>query len=257
MNPIVRVGRQFFYRFFPSAFVSAYIRTLYLKKFVQTITFSNVLDAGCGTGLFTLFLASRFPRAQFTGYDLSRDDLEHGRAEAQQKGLGNVSFEVQDLMSLAENEKFDFIFSIDCLEHILGNQKVVANLARALAPGGILYVAMPCEKIHRFLFPKRYFEAYTRWASGEHIGDQYTCDELVAIFRSLGLTILQAQYTFGFWGKLAWELDMLTDSRPRLKRLLLPFLFSIGALDTLCGNRSGPYGLLVVGEKSVKPSCVV
>lgn len=249
MNPIVRAGRQFFYRFFPSAFVSAYIRTLYLKKFVQTITFSNVLDAGCGTGLFTLFLASRFPQAQFTGYDLSRDDLEQGRAEARQKGLGNVSFEVQDLMGLAETEKFDFIFSIDCLEHILGNQKVVANLARALAPGGILYVAMPCEKIHRFLFPTRYFEKYTQWASREHIGDSYTCDELVAIFRSLGLTILRAQYTFGFWGKLAWELDMLTDGRPRLKRLLLPFLFSIGALDPLCGNRSGPYGLVVAGRK--------
>ncbi|MCX5721239.1 MAG: class I SAM-dependent methyltransferase [Nitrospirae bacterium] len=249
MNPIVRIGRQLFYRFFPSAFVSAYIRTLYLKKFVRTITFSNVLDAGCGTGLFTLFLASRFPQAQFTGYDLSRDDLEQGRADARQKGLGNVSFKVQDLMSLAEHETFDFIFSIDCLEHIPGNQKVVANLVRALAPGGILYVAMPCEKIHRFLFPKRYFEKYIRWASGEHIGDQYTCDELAAIFRSLGLTILQAQYTFGFWGKLAWELDMLTDRCPRLKRLLLPFLFAVGALDPLCGNRSGPYGLVVAGRK--------
>lgn len=57
-----------------------------------------------------------------------------------------MSFKVQDLMSLAEHETFDFIFSIDCLEHIPGNQKVVANLVQALAPGGILYVAMPCEK---------------------------------------------------------------------------------------------------------------
>lgn len=257
MNPLIRVGRQFFYRFFPSAFVSAYIRTLYLKRFVRTITFSKVLDAGCGTGLFTLFLAGRFPEARFAGYDLSPDDLDQGRAEARQKGLGNVSFEVQDLMRLDENEKFDFIFSIDCLEHIPGNQKVMAGLVRALVPGGVLYVAMPCEKIHRFLFPKRYFEKYIRWAAGEHIGDQYTCDELVAIFRSLGLAILQAQYTFGFWGKLAWELDMLTDSRPRLKRLLLPFLFSVGALDPLCGNRSGPYGLLVVGKKPSWSSCAV
>jgi SAM-dependent methyltransferase len=257
VNPIIQIGKRFFYRFFPSAFISAYIRTLYLKRFVRNIAFSHALDAGCGTGLFTLFLAGRFPEARFAGYDLSPDDLDQGRAEARQKGLGNVSFEVQDLMSLAENEKFDFIFSIDCLEHIPGNQKVMANLVRALVPGGVLYVAMPCEKIHRFLFPKRYFEKYIQWASGEHIGDQYTCDELVAIFRSLGLTILQAQYTFGFWGKLAWELDMLTDSRPRLKRLLLPFLFSIGALDPLCGNCSGPYGLLVVGEKPSWPSCAV
>lgn len=249
VNPIIRIGRQFFYRFFPSAFVSAYIRTLYLKRFVRTIAFTNVLDAGCAAGLFTLFLAGRFPEARFAGYDCSPDDLDQGRAEARQKGLGNVSFEVQDLTSLAENEKYDFIFSIDCLEHIPGNQKVMANLVRALVPGGVLYVAMPCEKIHQFLFPKRHFDKYIRWASGEHIGDQYTCDELVAVFRSLGLAILQAQYTFGFWGKLAWELDMLTDSRPGLKRLLLPFLFFVGALDPLCGNRSGPYGLVVAGRK--------
>lgn len=101
-------------------------------------------------------------------------------------------------------------------------------------------MAMPCETIHRFLFPRRWFDKYIQWTAGEHIGDQYTCEELMAIFRSLGLTIVRARYTFGFWGKLAWELDMLTDG---LKRLLLPPLFSFVALDPLCRNRSGPYGL--------------
>ena len=249
MNPIIQIGKRFFYRFFPSAFVSAYIRTLYLKRFVRNIAFSHALDAGCGTGLFTLFLAGRFPAARFTGYDLSQEDIEQGQKEARQKGLHNVSFRIQDLMNLAEREKYDFIFSIDCLEHIPGNQQVMANLTQALAPGGILYVAMPCEKIHQYLFPARHFKKYSQWAAGKHIGDQYTCDELVAIFQSLGLTIIQTQYTFGFWGKLAWELDMLTDNRPGLKRLLLPFLFTIGALDPFCRNRSGPYGLLVVGKK--------
>jgi 2-polyprenyl-3-methyl-5-hydroxy-6-metoxy-1,4-benzoquinol methylase len=249
VNPIVELGKRIFYRWFPSAFVSAYIRTLYLKRFVQSIEFSNVLDAGCGPGLFTLFLASRFPEARFTGYDCSEKDIEQGRREAKEKGLRNVSFEVQDLTVWAGKEMFDFIYSIDCLEHIPGNRKVIANLVRALTPGGFLYVAMPCEKIHRFLFPRRCFGKYVQWAAGEHIGDQYTSEELMAIFRSLGLTIVRAQYTFGFWGKFAWELDMLTDGRPGLKRLLLPLLFSVAALDPLCRNRSGPYGLLVIGQK--------
>jgi len=66
-----------------------------------------------------------------------------------------------------------------------------------------LYVAMPCETIHRFLFPRRWFDKYIQWTAGEHIGDQYTCEELMAILRSLGLTIVRTQYTLGFWGKLA------------------------------------------------------
>lgn len=58
-----------------------------------------------------------------------------------------------------------------------GNQRVLTSLVNALRPGGILYVAMPCEKLHAYLFPKRFFEQYTRWAAAEHIGDQYTREE--------------------------------------------------------------------------------
>jgi 2-polyprenyl-3-methyl-5-hydroxy-6-metoxy-1,4-benzoquinol methylase len=249
MNPLITIGKKCFYRFFPSAHVSAYIRTLYLKRHVRHFNFSHTLDAGCGTGLFTLFLAEKFPQAQFVGYDISRDDILQCDKEAGRKGFRNVSFRVQNLIELDEYERYDFIFSIDCLEHIPGNQKVIANLVKALASGGILYLAIPGEKNHRYLFPKRYFERYTQWASGEHIGDQYTRDELVAVFRALQLDILHAQYTFGFWGKLAWELDMLTDGKPGLKTMLLPLLFCIGALDPFFSNNSGPYGVLVIGKK--------
>ncbi|MDD5559537.1 class I SAM-dependent methyltransferase [Candidatus Methylomirabilis sp.] len=252
MNPILEIGKQWFYRYYPSAFVSAYIRALYLKKYVRTIAFSKVLDAGCGSGLFTLFLAERFPQARFTGYDLSEEHIRESQEEASRKGLKNVSFCVEDLVSLHEREKYDFVFSIDCLEHIPGNQQVITNLVNALEPGGVLYLAIPCEKIHRYLFPSRYFETYTCWASKEHIGDQYTREELVALLRSLGVEILHARYAFGFWGKLAWELDMLTDGKTGLKRLLLPFLFCIGALDPLFSNTSGPYGVVVIGRKPLR-----
>jgi len=91
VNPIIGLGKRIFYRWFPSAFASAYIRTLYLKRFVQNITFFNVLDAGCGPGLFTLFLASRYPEARFAGHDHSKEDVERSRKEATEKGLRNVS----------------------------------------------------------------------------------------------------------------------------------------------------------------------
>lgn len=250
VNPFIKIGKKVFYYFFPSAFVNAYIRTLYLQKYIRKIPFRNALDAGCGPGLFTMFLAENFPDARFTGYDLSEENIKQCRKEANQKDLRNVSFKVQDLMKLDEHKQYDFIFSIDCLEHIPENQKAITNLVNALTPGGILYLAMPCEKIHRYLFPKHLFKKYQDWASQEHIGDQYTLDELLPKLQALGLEITHSQYTFGFCGKLAWELDMLTDSIPRLKRLLLPSLFSIGALDLLFRNNSNPYGLLVIAQKT-------
>ena len=91
MNPFIKIGKTFFYRFFPSAFVNAYIRTLYLKKYMPKIPFHNALDAGCGPGLFTLFLADNFPKARFTGYDLSEENIQQCNRTASQKGLRNVS----------------------------------------------------------------------------------------------------------------------------------------------------------------------
>ncbi|MDV2503967.1 MAG: class I SAM-dependent methyltransferase [bacterium] len=250
MKIVLGWGRKVFYRFFPSGHVSAYIRTLYLKRSLRGLKFQRALDAGCGPGAFTLFLAQRFPEAQLKGYDISGAEIQKATEAAKEKGITNVIFEVQDLRRMEEKDEYDFIFSLECLEHIHGNQKVIGNFVQALSPGGVLFIMMPCEKIHKFLFPRNWFEEYTQWTAKEHIGDQYTLDELVPILEGLGVRTLQAQYTFGFWGKLAWELSMLTVNKRKLHRLLLPMLLLIGLLDVVLPlGKGSPYGLLVLGQK--------
>jgi SAM-dependent methyltransferase len=246
---MLRLIKLVFYIFFPSAHISAFIRSLYFKRFIKNKSFSKILEAGCGPGLFTFFVADRFPHAQVIGYDISKDDIEFCNQENIKRKTDNVSFVCCDLLELKEKEEYDFIYSIDVLEHISGNWKVLENIYRALKNEGIFYLAMPCEKNHRHIFPERFFQKYTEWSAREHTGDQYELSELCFILKDMGFKIILAKYTFGLWGKLTWELDMLMERYQNLKRLSMPLLLFLCFLDTLWKNKEDSYALLIIAKK--------
>jgi len=241
--------KKVFYRAIPTAHISAYIRFLYLQKALKKVKFRNILDAGCGPGLFSFYIAKKYPEARVTGYDISPLDIETCNKKKNSDYINNVSFYCVDIRTPFHDKNFDFIFSIDVFEHILGNIKVLENVWLALKHGGQFYLAMPQEPGHRFLFPKRYFHNYISWSKKEHIGEQYDLATMSAILRKIGFLIEDARYTFGFWGKLAWELDLLTDCNKTIKHLLQPFLFTWGYMDTLWKNNPQSYAIRIIARK--------
>lgn len=247
---MLKLLKRIFYKFFPSAHASAFIRLVYLGKFLKNFNFKKALDAGCGPGLFTFFVAEKFPESQIVGYDISHEDIEKCEKEKHEKKINNVTFHRTSLLELSDEEEYDFIYSIDVLEHIKGNKKVIKNIYNALKPGGTLYLAMPDETNHRFIFSKnKHIQNYIKWTESEHKGDQYSLNELSKLLEETGFRIVMRKHTFGFFGKLAWELDMMTDNCISLKHLIQPFIFISGYLDTFCKNRPGSYGVLVIGKK--------
>lgn len=249
-NLVIDRLKKAFYRMYPTTHISAFLRTLYLQRYIRRFQFTQVLDAGCGPGQFAFYLAGKYPLANFTGYDFSKEDIDKCVQSKGALGLKNAEFKELNLFKLNQKEKFDLIYSIDVLEHIVGNMKVIENLDRALKKGGLLYIAMPNEKDHRFLLPDKYHQQYVEWSSNEHVGDQYRVEELAVILEALGYGILVAKPTFGFWGKLAWELDMIIEEKKNLKRLLLPFLLLWCYLDTIWKNGENSYALLVIAKKA-------
>lgn len=241
--------KRIFYNFIPSAHISAYIRLLYLRKFLKRLTPRKTLDAGCGPGLFTFFTAKMLPQTHIYGYDLSLTDINYCKMYKIKKQINNVGFKQVDLIMLSEKLKYDLVISIDVLEHIRGNIQVLKNIFKALKPNGTFYLAMPFEPGYRYLFPKKYFSKYISWAQLEHVGEQYNITILTQILITIGFKIVHAQYTFGFWGKLARELDMLTHDHMTIKHLLQPLLFIFGYLDTIWKNKIGSYGTLVIARK--------
>jgi len=246
---LIRSIKRVFYRIYPTTHISAFLRTLYLQRYIKRIAFTTVLDAGCGPGQYALYLAGKYPHANFTGYDFSKENIKRCVESKDSLQLSNAEFKKLDLLELNQSDAFDLIYTIDVLEHIVGNMKVIGNLDRALKKGGILYIAIPNEKDHRFLFPEKYHQRYVEWSSIEHGGDQYSVEELIAILEDLGYRVLIGKRTFGLWGKLAWELDLVMEKKKNLKRLSLPFLLFLCYLDLIWKNGKSSYALLVIAKK--------
>lgn len=96
----------------------------------------KVLDVGCGCGRALNEMARTYPNSQFYGYDLCLETIERARAEAQACGLANVVFERADVGAL-EGRAFDLITAFDAIHDQAHPDRVLANIRRALADGGL------------------------------------------------------------------------------------------------------------------------
>jgi len=102
---------------------------------------SKVLEAGCGTGAQTLFLAQSSPRAQIVSVDISADSLAEAQRKIRQREIGNVEFRRADLYDLSfENESFDHVFICFVLEHLHHPLKALQELRRVLKTSGTITV---------------------------------------------------------------------------------------------------------------------
>lgn len=75
--------------------------------------------------MFTFFVAEKFPESQIVGYDISQKDIKICEKEKFEKKIDNATFCQTNLLDLSDKEEFDFIYSIDVLEHIKGTKKVI------------------------------------------------------------------------------------------------------------------------------------
>lgn len=98
----------------------------------------QVADYGCGSGHVLLLLAQRYPRSDFTGYDISPPDIERARMSAGEKGLTNVRFSLADVAGLAAAAEYDYGLAFDSIHDLAQPEKGLRAIARSLKPGGAL-----------------------------------------------------------------------------------------------------------------------
>ncbi|KAJ8029387.1 Sterol 24-C-methyltransferase [Holothuria leucospilota] len=105
----------------------------------------NVVDIGCGQGVSTVELAKAFPKSTFYGVDFQDDSLKIGREKAESLGLTNAQFVSYDAAKLPKDwtGKFDFAFMHDALHDQAYPDKVLGEVFRVLAPGGLYWLKEP------------------------------------------------------------------------------------------------------------------
>lgn len=100
---------------------------------------SAVLDIGCGTGRLCSQLADK--NVHYTGVDISKEQL----TKAQQTCPAGEFWQATMTKLPFENQRFDTVFMIASLHHVMTNeqrQQAVNEALRVLKSGGNLYVTV-------------------------------------------------------------------------------------------------------------------
>ena len=185
-------------------------------------------------------MAQTFPWVEVTAIDIKTWDLQGDHPS-------NLLFRQGNLLKLEDKHTYDFIYCIDVLEHIPNNVEVMQNFYQALKDGGYLYLHMPYNIGKERIFPDKFFTEYNARMKKEHIGEQYSLDEIKSILQKIEFNIIGAEYTFGFLGELAGELDRITDRKIALKVLLMPLMKLLGQIAVRSKLKRG--NILIFAKK--------
>lgn len=163
------------------------------------------LDAGCGSGLNLIHLSRR---GRALGVDVSEEALRLCRERGAQAALASV-----ERLPVAD-ASLDCITSFDVLYHrwIRDDTAAVAEMARALRPGGLVVVRVPAFRA--------LWGAHDDAVLSRH---RYTLAELEALLREGGFEVWRATYCNFF---------------------LLPLVYLRRRLDRATGREGSDVGML-------------
>jgi SAM-dependent methyltransferase len=165
----------------------------------------RVLDMGCGLGYFAGFYHREFPRASYTGIDISTRAVEFAKTR-----YPADTFAADDVVtwSGAAGARFDVVQSINVLQLLVDDAEFAAafgNLSAHLETGGVIVVPM----------------AFSDRGSSNELQRFRTRDFFDRLLAELGLAVVAEIPTF-YW---------LIDGGPT------------GAVARAIFARSGPYSL--------------
>jgi len=251
------VVRRWAYRLLGEVHVPGRLRSYHILRTLRSLGLLNrsvrMLDAGSGRGDLALHLARRCPHWQILGVDADELKVARSNELARRAGLENLHFETALLEDLVFRDEFDLIVSADVLEHIADDQRVIANLCRALRPGGYLVITSPSV-------PQRAHLPLVRWrekrigfdpAQYGHVRQGYGPTDLAEKLDRAGARMIQSRFTFGFFGTLAFDLFfVIGDNRPNpvVFGLMFPALMALAAADLYFPTRSGS-AILAVAQR--------
>jgi 2-polyprenyl-3-methyl-5-hydroxy-6-metoxy-1,4-benzoquinol methylase len=133
----------------------------------------KILDAGCGTGLFSAPLVRRH---EVHGVDFSEESLRF----AARHGLRAVRADLAQLPY--ENSVFDLVLCIGVWQHLHDSRMVLRELSRVTHPGGLVVVAT----INRDSLQRRALSHLWHPPVAETLR-AYTASELKSDYESCGL----------------------------------------------------------------------
>ncbi|RMF29088.1 MAG: SAM-dependent methyltransferase [Bacteroidetes bacterium] len=111
-----------------------------LEKFAGTRPFDCALNLGTGEGDYDPMIARHCRR--LIACDINAQDVAFARRL--NAHLPNVDYRVENALELRfDDGSFDAIVTVDVLEHVGKPERMVAEMARVLRPGGWVFITFP------------------------------------------------------------------------------------------------------------------
>jgi len=115
----------------------------------------SILDLGCGWGSFALFAAARFPHSRVVAVSNSAPQRRFIHERARRRGLYQLTVTTADVNRFEAQGRFDRVVSVEMFEHVRNHERLLARIARWLAPEGRLFVHHFCNREHAYPYENR------------------------------------------------------------------------------------------------------
>ncbi len=105
---------------------------------------ARILDIGCGTGYFTGLLRERFKRAHMIAVDIADSMIEAAKRKHTRRlpWQAKMQFVTADALSLPfPDTSFDLVCSNLTLQWVVHPRKMLSEMRRILAPGGLMLLS--------------------------------------------------------------------------------------------------------------------
>ncbi len=237
------------------------LRTWHVKRILRKYAgeksgAANILDAGSGFGQYTWRMWKINKTWNIHGIDIKEEEINNcNKFISKTPAAGNVTFELADLTTYRENEKYDLILSVDVMEHIKDDMTVFRNFYSSLSGNGWLIISTPSDKggsdVHRE-DDQSFIE--------EHVRDGYSREEIRDKLQDAGFSDIKTSYTYGPPGNISWRLSMkcpvlmlntsiiLAVLLPFYYILVMPLALILNYFDVRLKHGEGT-GLLVIAKK--------
>jgi len=185
------------------------LRAWHIRREINKIKVSipataSILDAGSGFGQYSYFISNGSEKYNISGVDINQTQVEDNNAFFKRIGKAErVTFSVADLTTYKNEEAYDFIITVDVMEHILEDEKVFRNLFYSLKPGGILLISTPSDE-----GGSDAHDEHDESFIGEHVRNGYNINDIQQKLKKAGFSRTEAKFTYGKPGQISWKLSM-------------------------------------------------
>jgi len=255
LNLMGRIG----YLIHGMPFIGNYIRFIHLKPFLDKIPKgSSIGDISFGSGSYTLYIANNNPESKVYATEVEAQYIRSLEDQCRRIKIKNVKTAYWNLNSpglMPIREKtLDLLLNLEALDFAKNYRQWLHKLILVLKPGGRALVHARTKDwrgqsiLPQSLFKnnRAYIETNSRWSL-------LTLQEWENELKTISGISWRLVPTFGFFGRLAWELDQcLAEFKlSKIKPVCLPFLKMLALCDQLFPRskyRCG--GVLLVIDKN-------